>query len=50
MVGMVRQVEHPELGAHWQFASPWRFNGEAPPPPAREAVAVGADNALWLGD
>lgn len=47
--GMVRQVEHPELGAHWQFASPWRFNGEAPPPPAREAVAVGADNALWLG-
>jgi crotonobetainyl-CoA:carnitine CoA-transferase CaiB-like acyl-CoA transferase len=48
--GMVRQVEHPELGAHWQFASPWRFNGEAPLPPAREAVAVGADNAVWLGD
>jgi len=48
--GMVRPVEHPELGAHWQFASPWRFNGEAPPPAARQAVAVGADNALWLGD
>ena len=47
--GLVRQVEHPELGAHWQFASPWRFNGEAPPPPAREAVPVGADNVRWLG-
>ena len=47
--GMVRQVEHPELGAHWQFASPWRFNGEAPPPPEREAVAAGVDNTVWLG-
>ena len=47
--GMVRQVVHPEAGAHWQFTSPWRFNGEAPPPPAREAVGVGADNAALLG-
>lgn len=47
--GLVRHVEHPEGGAHWQYASPWRFNGEAPPPPAREAVGVGADNATVLG-
>ncbi len=47
--GLVRRVDHPQGGAHWQYASPWRFNGEAPPPPAREAVGVGADNAALLG-
>jgi len=42
--GMLREIEHPQLGAMTIFTSPIRLNGVAPEPKSYSPT-LGADNA-----